>query len=271
MAQAEAGPGRRPPRGGHGRDGHAHDVAVYDLAPIAADVEGWRTRTAAARDACQQQRDALEAATQAWWQAWRQYAAGGGDTRVLWRDSDPVTSRPWPLVVVALAACDPPADTCGQDGLAVLPDAVQFGDVRRAAADRDPTTADQSPPPRRAAAQHLRRHAHPQRDLPHRGRPTATPAPRVLPGAARAHPARRRRHRRRAHHLRPPGRHTDRDLDKERSRPRHPGQSSPRRGHPTRRPGLRPHRPGRRGGRRDGLPRALHLPAGEAIADLCTR
>lgn len=73
----------------HAETAMRHDVAVYDLGPLAAEVEAWRGQASTAREARQQRRDALEAATQAFWQAWRRYTAAGGDPRVLWRDPPP--------------------------------------------------------------------------------------------------------------------------------------------------------------------------------------
>jgi len=66
-----------------------HDLAVYELAPLNAEVESKRTEAAHLREAAQQQREALETTTQAWWTAWRQYTAGGGDSRPLWRELEP--------------------------------------------------------------------------------------------------------------------------------------------------------------------------------------
>ncbi|MCB9548362.1 MAG: hypothetical protein H6706_21345 [Myxococcales bacterium] len=55
--------------------------------------------------------------------------------------------KPWALALLATAACDAPDEACGGEGLAVLPEAVQFGDVRPRAADDpgDPARLDQVP------------------------------------------------------------------------------------------------------------------------------
>ncbi len=70
----------------YARTAMRRDLAVYELAPIDQAAEAAAARASAARDAVDQQRIALQEATTAFWQAFRQLAASGGDTRPLWRE-----------------------------------------------------------------------------------------------------------------------------------------------------------------------------------------
>ncbi len=62
------------------------DLAVYDLPPVEAATEAAAARAAQSHEAADSARVVLEEATGRFWTAYRGMAAGGGDTRPLWKD-----------------------------------------------------------------------------------------------------------------------------------------------------------------------------------------